>query len=236
MNLLKECILFDLYGTLLELKVDESSDSFWEQLEKAFSEFNKSVTKENLKRIFQSTTQRSDLKEGFMMNTVFSEFLKELGLTNTKKNKLLIASIFRKISLTKLQKLEYVDDLFEILKKNKIKIGLVSNTEMLLTSYDLKATQLNDQFDCISLSSEVGVKKPNKEIFYHCINKLNTTVDSCIMIGDNFVEDIDGANAIGMDAIYVGDKKIVSPNKKIRFCKTSFSSIYHMLQECGYQL
>jgi len=66
----------------------------------------------------------------------------------------------------------------------------------------LKKSGLSKYFKTITISENVGFKKPNKEIFLHAISKANAQIKSSIMIGDNFNADIIGAKSIGMKAIY----------------------------------
>lgn len=62
-------------------------------------------------------------------------------------------------------------------------------------------------FETLTVSEEVGVKKPNPEIFRYALRKAQATVEDSLMIGDEMAVDIDGARAIGMDTIFFYAKK-----------------------------
>ena len=45
--------------------------------------------------------------------------------------------------------------------------------------------------------------KPNSKIFYKALNELNVSPDETIFIGDNIIDDIDGARNIGCKTILI---------------------------------
>ena len=66
----------------------------------------------------------------------------------------------------------------------------------------LKKSGLLKYFKTITISENVGFKKPSKEIFLHAIAKAKAEIEKSVMIGDNFNADIIGAKRMGMKAIY----------------------------------
>ncbi len=87
------------------------------------------------------------------------------------------------------------------------KIAVVSNM------YDITTKQIRSlfpdflrRFDVVTLSAEVGTKKPSPDIFIYTLHKLNKFYNSNIflsevmMIGDNQDKDIEPALKLGMQA------------------------------------
>ena len=70
-------------------------------------------------------------------------------------------------------------------------------------------------FEQIGTSEQVGVKKPNPEIFRHALVKAFCKPDESIMIGDDLPVDILGAKAMGMHQVYFNPEKTVSWIKKL---------------------
>ena len=66
----------------------------------------------------------------------------------------------------------------------------------------LEKSGLSKYFKTITISEDVGFKKPSKEIFLQAVTRANAIVENSVMIGDNFNADIIGAKGIGMKAIY----------------------------------
>ena len=55
----------------------------------------------------------------------------------------------------------------------------------------------------IIASDEVGVTKPNLEIFERVIKLVNLNPEDCVMVGDRLDNDIFPANKIGMKTIWI---------------------------------
>jgi putative hydrolase of the HAD superfamily len=85
------------------------------------------------------------------------------------------------------------------LKKTK-RIGLCSNAWLSFIRPILDAHDLNSLFDTLVISSEVGIVKPNPEIFLLVAEKLDFTPNQCIFVDDNPVN-IKAAESIGMQGI-----------------------------------
>lgn len=84
--------------------------------------------------------------------------------------------------------------------KNKYKIGMLSNAASdLLTFVEPKI--LNEIFDEVVISAEIGVIKPEKEAYLITCDKLNVASDEAIMI-DDLAINCQGAEEAGMKAIH----------------------------------
>lgn len=92
--------------------------------------------------------------------------------------------------------------------KSKYKLAIISDM------YDVTVQRIRklfpkflNNFDVLTFSSEVGIKKPDPEIFLYTCNKLNICPQDVIMIGDNQDKDIDPAFALGMQARLINREK-----------------------------
>jgi putative hydrolase of the HAD superfamily len=65
----------------------------------------------------------------------------------------------------------------------------------------LSGSGLEPYFETLTVSEEVGVKKPNPEIFHYALRKAGAKAEDSLMIGDEMAVDIDGARAAGMDTL-----------------------------------
>ena len=52
------------------------------------------------------------------------------------------------------------------------------------------------------MSEDVGVLKPNKKIFQYALKTCNTTAKDSLMIGDDFISDVKGAQSLGIDQVF----------------------------------
>jgi len=83
------------------------------------------------------------------------------------------------------------------------KVGLISNAWSGLRAY-ITRNGFADIFDHMVISAEVGMMKPDPQIYYHALKQFSVTPQEAIFL-DDFQENITGAQAIGMNAIHFTD-------------------------------
>ena len=88
------------------------------------------------------------------------------------------------------------------LLKSKYKMHIITNGFKEVQKRKLQKSDLIQFFETVTISEDVGVKKPHKLIFDQALTAANANVKNSIMIGDNFNTDILGALGGGMKAIY----------------------------------
>ena len=64
-------------------------------------------------------------------------------------------------------------------------------------------------------SAEVGVSKPNPEIFEAALNKAGVEAKSCIHVGDDYEDDIVGASNAGIASIWLNHQHKNDPNMNL---------------------
>ena len=85
--------------------------------------------------------------------------------------------------------------------KPKYHLHLITNGFQEVQHTKLNGSGLEPYFETLTVSEEVGVKKPNPEIFQYAMRKAHATAEESLMIGDEMAVDIDGARAAGMDTV-----------------------------------
>lgn len=91
-------------------------------------------------------------------------------------------------------------ELLEYLKP-KYHLHLITNGFQEVQHTKLSGSGLEPYFETLTVSEEVGVKKPNPEIFHYALRKAGAKAEESLMIGDEMAVDIDGARAAGMDTL-----------------------------------
>lgn len=92
-------------------------------------------------------------------------------------------------------------ELLKFLKLSDIKLGVISNFDPRLHSI-LHAMEINEYFQFVVTSYEVGFEKPNPEIFEEALKRCSNTVASeAVHIGDNLNLDYFAAKKAGWDSI-----------------------------------
>jgi len=88
------------------------------------------------------------------------------------------------------------------LRSRGYRLGLISNFDARL--YDvLEGLRLRTYFDSIHLSTEVGAAKPEAEIFTFALQENGFTAAQAMHIGDRWQEDVQGARAAGLHAVWL---------------------------------
>lgn len=97
-------------------------------------------------------------------------------------------------------------DLLTHLQANQIAIGILTNGSSVYQRDKLRSSGLDQYFEHILVSEEIGVAKPSPEP-YHMISKLlHAPIAECLFVGDTPHTDILGAKNAGMDSLLVSGK------------------------------
>ena len=91
---------------------------------------------------------------------------------------------------------------FELLKKYKNKICLITDLTAHIQYRKIEKLKLEDYCQFIVTSEEAGKEKPHPYIFLLALQKLGLKASEVCMIGDSFKKDICGAAGVGIDAIW----------------------------------
>lgn len=99
---------------------------------------------------------------------------------------------------------EVFEHTFEVLDylKAKYTLHIITNGFEEVQHRKLSNSNLLPYFRNIITSERVGVKKPNPKIFVYAMEWSKATAKESIMIGDNLEADVEGALAVGMQAIH----------------------------------
>jgi putative hydrolase of the HAD superfamily len=92
----------------------------------------------------------------------------------------------------------------ERLAASGLRLGLVSNVTLRpdLMREDLAANGLATHLAATVFSSELGVRKPDPRIFTEALERLGTAPEETVFVGDRLVDDVAGAQAVGMRGVH----------------------------------
>lgn len=86
------------------------------------------------------------------------------------------------------------------LKENGIRIGLISNCFSEEAAV-IRRSNLAPFFDEICLSYELGMRKPQPEIYAECAKRLGMKAEECLYVGDGGSSELEAARQFGMRAV-----------------------------------
>ncbi len=100
------------------------------------------------------------------------------------------------------------------LRSRGIRTGLISNTIWPgeLHREDLAALGLLEHIEYAVFSGDLGVWKPRPQIFLHVLERLDVAPENAVFVGDSPREDIRGAQAVGMRAVWIRSPEFALPD------------------------
>ena len=203
-----ECVLFDLYGTLVDIRTDESSVSTGEGFAAWMTEVHGPAAgaRERDRPLYEAirrTTAPGPFGEPELGPVIAAHLDLVLGRAPDADEVAAAATAFRVASRSRLR---LVPGTLEALRRlaGRFRLGLVSNAQSLFTRPELEELGLRPFFDPLVLSSEVGVRKPGAEIFEHALAATGVRPTAALHVGDDPHADVEGAAALGMRTCLVG--------------------------------
>lgn len=101
----------------------------------------------------------------------------------------------------------------------KYKLAVVSNATSHLPRFALEKSGLRKFFQVVVVSRDLGVRKPDSEIFRYTLEKINVKPEEAIHVGDSIKHDVVGAKNAGIKAVWIkteGQEVIEAPDHVIQ--------------------
>lgn len=222
--------VFDLYGTLADISTNEQDDSFCKKMALFYGRNNAPYERTVWKREFDMCLEEC---KGIMLNNTDAYYDEEQGvyiepsidevfkmlymIKGIKADGALIkatAEVYRTMSTNYIKLYPNVKNLLTALRENGYKVYLLTNAQKSFTLPELRYLGIHNMFEDIVISSEVGRRKPDIQMFDTLIKKNNLEPSECIMVGNDYESDIVGAENAGMQTCYV--KSNLSPKEDER--------------------
>lgn len=201
-------VVFDIYKTLIDIRTDEESRRIYEFLSRWLSYHGVKTDAAALRlRYLELCGEEVSRHEArfpeIEIGKVFSRILDaEAPYFDQEAKARELALLFRILTTKSIRIYPGAIDLLQKLK-GMVRLGIVSNAQSLFTIPELTKFGLVPFFDAIVLSSDLGVRKPNPEIFRHLLNAIDVKPEEVVFVGDSLFDDISGAGAVGMKTVWI---------------------------------
>lgn len=212
-------VMFDLYGTLIDIRTNEDIPMLWYNFAALYKRNGADYLPMELRKMYlkYERDERQKVSEEHPELThididiawVFAQLYKDKGVAPSREVLEYTAKQFRKISTYFLRLYPGVKELLIYLKTTGRRVILMSNAQSLFTMQELDGLGLTEHLDKIYISSDVGISKPDPEFFNHAVNELGLDKSETIMVGNDYISDMGGAAAAGIDGLYI-DQEISS--------------------------
>lgn len=103
--------------------------------------------------------------------------------------------------LSRMKPYEYVLKLLQYLRGNDIQSGIITDLTAHIQYRKLRKLGLVNWIDVLVTSEEAGVEKPDEKIFQLALQKAGCKPDEAVMVGDDDIRDIQGAEHMEMHTV-----------------------------------
>lgn len=207
-----DTVLFDLYGTLVDIRTDENDPDAWEALRDFLDETGAHYDNaDQLRDRFMGARALSSVvpagrDPAFYEPDLLPTYRAMFSLRGMRVGERLsrkAAWVFRQASTRLIWLYPGALDMLKLLRSRGLRIILLSNAQSCYTRPELAMLGLADVFDDILISSEEHVRKPGAEFFTRALSRAGTTADRTVMVGNAEDNDILGARNVGIDGVYL---------------------------------
>lgn len=211
--------IFDLYGTLVDIRTNENKASLWKYMAAYMTlqgvPYSAAELRNRCRRLIRELQlelfeQHKDLIPELIqdqtevdLSQVFFRLYHEKGLAPTPQMLADCALMFRAVSLNHLRLYEGAEPLLKKLRRRGKRLYLLSNAQRLFTEPELRSLGIYDVFDDVMISSDIGFKKPSPLFYGALLEKHNLDPKDSVMIGNDWQADAWGAHNCGLSCMYI---------------------------------
>lgn len=215
-----KAFVFDFYGTLVE--IDFEPPQMWESLNSLGYQSHR-----HLQWIFEADafdgcltpclgrTPGYDKWKGDNLR----QFARLSGVPEPQVESTLSMLLDIEKQATK-KAIPHANSVLELLRQFHKKLGLCSNWDYPIQSYVDQAGL--PRFDGISVSAEVGARKPSAVVFKDICSKLDVDPGDAVFIGDNWHTDIVGALRSGLMPVWIRQNQ---PSRELSHLVAEFDTL-----------
>ncbi len=225
--------IFDLYGTLVDIRTDEESYELWSKMSLLYQYRGANYTPLQLRDAFEHSVKNSfdeaTKKDKSLVSTVkldtiseaakleiqieyvYQELFRDKGVEVRIDVCVQLAQVFRALSTRYIKLYKGAVELLQDLKDKNKKVYLLSNAQAVFTRGELQMLGILPYFDGILLSSEVGYMKPDRRFYQHLLNTYHIDPSTAFMIGNDYRADTLGGANVGLHTCYINSN--LSPSE-----------------------
>ncbi len=203
-------ILFDLYGTLIDIETDESLEEIYRAIAHYLTYqgvyLHRGEVRDRYYQIMKAQKEacREECPE-IDVERIWNEFLAREGMpadAERRKLALTLAQIYRGVSRKRLRLYPGVREVLDELSP-VYRLAIVSDAQPGYALPEMKAVGLGDYFDPVIISAEYGFRKPDPRLMEKALGIMKLRPAETIFVGNDMYRDIYGASRLGIKTIFI---------------------------------
>ena len=215
-------ILFDLYGTLIDIETDESLEEIYRGIAHYLTYQGIYLHRWEVRdRYYQILKQqREESGEEYPeidVEAIWNTFLEQEGMKAAPARRDLgriLVQLYRGISRKRLQLYPDVKRVLDDLQPH-YRMALISDAQPGYALPEIKAVGLDGYFDPIIISADYGFRKPDARLFAKSLDILKLTPAEVIYVGNDMYRDIYGASRLGIKTLFVDSDQGAKPHENV---------------------
>lgn len=195
-------VMFDLYGTLVDIRTNENRDETFESLSHFLEYRRVFVSGKELKELYfseinQQIARSREKYPEIDVARAFRQVLQKRAQTTDRYLAMITTQLYRSLCR---EKMLLFEDTFWTLNefRKHYHLGIVSDAQRLYCNPEMRSLRIEDFFDAIVISSNYGFRKPDPRLFHIVLAMLDIPASAAAYIGNNYHTDVVGAKAAGL--------------------------------------
>lgn len=94
-------------------------------------------------------------------------------------------------------------ELLEYLSAKNYQLHILSNGFKEVTAKKCELSGIKNYFQTITSADEIEIRKPQPEIYEYALKKAGAKKEESIMIGDDWIADVEGGKSFGLDVVFL---------------------------------
>jgi len=203
-------ILFDLYGTLIDIETDESLEEIYRSIAHFLTYHGIYLHRWEVRDRYYEIMKQQKEKRGeeypeIDVEAIWNSFLRQEGIGAPLARRQLatiLAQIYRGISRKLLQLYPDVKSVLNKLRPT-YRMALVSDAQPCYALPEMKAVGLEGYFDPIIISADYGFRKPDARLIKKALDTMKLVPAEVICVGNDMYRDIYGGSQLGIKTIFI---------------------------------
>jgi putative hydrolase of the HAD superfamily len=215
-------ILFDLYGTLIDIETDESLEEIYRGIAHYLTyhgvyQHRWEVRDRYYAIMKQQKEERGEEYPEIDVEAIWNALLRQQGIRAPlarRKLALILAQMYRGISRKRLQLYPDVKRVLDELRPT-FRMALVSDAQPCYALPEMKAVELEGYFDPVIISAYYGFRKPDTRLMGKALDIMKLVPAEVIFVGNDMYRDIYGASRLGIKTIFIDSNQGAKSYEKV---------------------
>jgi putative hydrolase of the HAD superfamily len=203
-------ILFDLYGTLIDIETDEGREEIYRGIAHFLTYRGLYLHRGDVRdRYYQIMKEQKEASAEeypeIDVEAIWNAFLLREGIASAQMRKslaLILAQLYRGISRNRLRLYPDVKPVLDLLH-GRYGLAIVSDAQPCFAFPEMKAMGIEGYFDPVIISAPLGYRKPDPRLIGMTLEAMDLGTDEVICVGNDMYRDMYGAHRMGIKTIFI---------------------------------